>query len=93
MEDRKFPQRTCVGCRNKCEKRDVIRIVRSPDGAVYLDKTGKAPGRGAYLCPRSSCLEAGLKKGGLARSLHISLTVEQQESIRKEFEIHAKGDT
>ena len=85
MEERKVPQRRCVGCRKKQDKGRLIRVVRSPQGEVCLDPGGKSPGRGAYLCPAGSCLEAALKKGGLSRSLHCSLSRAQQEAIRKEF--------
>ena len=85
MEERKYPDRSCVGCRKKQEKGRLIRVVRSPEGEVSLDKTGRSPGRGAYLCPLGSCLETALKKGGLGKSLRCTLSQTQQEAIRKEF--------
>jgi len=59
---RKLPQRTCLGCQAVRPKREMIRIVRTPDGALEVDPTGKKSGRGAYVCPTVECLEL-LKKG------------------------------
>ena len=85
MEDRKKGQRSCAACRQKQDKSHLVRIVRSPEGGIRLDISGRAPGRGAYLCPREECLNMALKKGSLSRSLHSSLSAEEQEAIRKEF--------
>ncbi|MFL5798550.1 MAG: YlxR family protein [Actinomycetota bacterium] len=63
------PIRTCVGCRETGTKADLVRLVRAADGAVRFDRTGKAPGRGAYLHPRPACWDGALKRGGLARAL------------------------
>lgn len=73
------PQRTCVGCRTVLAKRQLVRIVRSPDG-VLVDPTGKLAGRGAYLHDRRSCWEAGLK-GSLARALKVDLTAADRERL------------
>jgi predicted RNA-binding protein YlxR (DUF448 family) len=73
------PQRTCVGCREVLPKRQLIRIVRSPDGVV-IDPTGKISGRGAYLHDRRSCWERGLKDA-LASALKIELTDEDREKL------------
>lgn len=59
---RKLPQRTCLGCQAVRPKREMVRIVRTPQGAVEIDPTGKKSGRGAYVCPKLECLEL-LKKG------------------------------
>ena len=85
MEDRKEAQRSCVACRQKQDKNALVRIVRSPEGGIRLDPGGRAPGRGAYLCPREACLNLALKKGSLSKSLHSSLSAEEQEAVRKEF--------
>lgn len=85
MVEGRIPQRSCVGCRTRQEKNCLVRLVRSPDGRIYLDHSGRAPGRGAYLCPRQDCLEKALKKGNLGMSLHSPLSLLQQEEIRKEF--------
>jgi predicted RNA-binding protein YlxR (DUF448 family) len=66
------PQRTCVVCRSTTAKRALHRIVRSPSGDVAYDPTGKAPGRGAYLCGQPACLETALKRRSLQRALKVS---------------------
>jgi uncharacterized protein len=68
------PQRTCVVCRSTTAKRALHRIVRSPAGAVGYDPTGKAPGRGAYLCGQQACLEAALGRGSIQRALKVTDT-------------------
>ena len=65
---RKRP-RTCVGCGGESPKRGLLRVVRRPDGTVALDLTGRAPGRGAYLCPDAECLRRARKRNALARTL------------------------
>ena len=75
-----IPQRTCVGCRTVLPKRQLIRIVRSPDG-VQVDPTGKLAGRGAYLHDRRSCWERGLK-GALAHALKVELTAEDRKRLQ-----------
>lgn len=74
-----IPQRTCVGCREVLSKRELIRVVRTPEGVV-VDKTGKLAGRGAYLHDARSCWEKGLK-GSLARALRVELTEEDRERL------------
>ena len=75
-----IPQRTCVGCRTVMPKRQLIRIVRSPEG-VQVDQTGKLAGRGAYLHNQRSCWEKGLK-GALARALKVELTPGDRERLQ-----------
>ena len=79
-----IPQRTCVGCRTVMPKRQLIRIVRSPEG-VQVDSTGKLAGRGAYLHDRRSCWERGLK-GALARALMTELVTEDRERLQAYLE-------
>jgi predicted RNA-binding protein YlxR (DUF448 family) len=74
------------------EKSGLIRIVRTPEGDVRADLTGRAAGRGTYLCPQTSCLETALKKGGIARSLHVTLTSEQRETLRRELQEFEQKD-
>ena len=78
--------RTCVGCRDATDKRDLLRLVRSPGGSVRLDPTGKAPGRGAYVHARAACLDAGVKWGALARALRAVVTPEEASTLRAEIE-------
>ena len=67
------PQRTCLGCRTSKDKNELIRIVRSPEGTVSCDLTGKANGRGAYICPDSACLAKAVKSRALARALKAEI--------------------
>lgn len=69
MKPRKIPQRTCVGCRAVRPKRELVRIVRTPDKEVTVDATGKLAGRGAYVCPDVNCLELAYKGKRLERAL------------------------
>ena len=75
-----MPQRTCVGCRSVEGKRELIRIVRTPDDGVQVDQHGKLHGRGAYLHDRRSCWEKGLK-GALAHALKTELTVADKQRL------------
>jgi predicted RNA-binding protein YlxR (DUF448 family) len=86
------PQRTCVVCRSTTAKRALHRIVRSPAGAVGYDSTGKAPGRGAYLCGQAACLEAALRRGSIQRALKVTDTAAVGgaiEALRSALEIKA----
>ena len=73
-KNKHMPQRTCVACRQKRYKKDLIRLVRTNDGTVEVDASARKPGRGAYLCPRKSCWEAGLERNHLERLLRIKLS-------------------
>jgi hypothetical protein len=73
---RKIPVRMCVGCRTRDDKRNLLRVVRTPTQEVVLDPTGKRAGRGAYICPRVECLRKALKSRALERALGVSLTPE-----------------
>lgn len=68
---RHVPQRTCVACRQGKAKRELVRIVRTVDGSVRVDPTGKASGRGAYLCDQPGCWADGLRRGILTRALKL----------------------
>ncbi|MDQ3938392.1 MAG: YlxR family protein [Chloroflexota bacterium] len=70
---RRYPVRTCVACRTERQKRELMRIVRAPDGTVSVDPTGRAAGRGAYLCADPSCWPAALKKSSIERALSAPL--------------------
>lgn len=73
---RRFPMRTCVACRTERQKRELLRIVRAPDGTVSLDASGRAAGRGAYLCADGSCWPQALKKSSIERALSAALPAE-----------------
>lgn len=77
------PQRTCVACREQSAKRTLTRIVRTTEGTVEIDPTGKKNGRGAYLCDRRVCWERGLAKGILARALNVEISPSASETIMR----------
>ncbi len=81
MKPRKIPMRMCVGCREMKEKKELIRVVRSPEGEVSLDPKGKKPGRGAYVCPNADCLKRALKQKQLERQLDVTLPPETAEAL------------
>lgn len=76
MKVRKVPQRTCVGCGQVRPKKELVRVVRTPEGVVELDPTGKRSGRGAYVCPDPQCLTFAVKKKALERSLGVPISPE-----------------
>ena len=73
---KKRPQRTCVGCRRTLPKRDLVRLVRTPSGEILIDPTGKAQGRGVYLCPNRRCWTIALKKRRIGHALRTALSEE-----------------
>ncbi len=74
-----------MGCRQIRDKKDLLRIVHTPEDSFLLDTTGKARGRGAYICPRTSCIEAAFRKGALEKSLHCRIPAQAQETIIREL--------
>lgn len=81
------PIRTCVACRTQRPKRELIRIVRTPEGEVHVDPTGKAKGRGAYLCPQAACWELAIKRNAiLAHALKGPIPAEAVEELRAYME-------
>ena len=85
MKPKKKPMRMCVGCREMKEKLTLIRVVRSPEGEVSLDATGKKPGRGAYVCRDPECLKRAIKQRQLERQLQVTLTEEVAEGLNQEM--------
>ncbi|MGH2499415.1 MAG: RNase P modulator RnpM [Candidatus Limnocylindria bacterium] len=79
------PQRTCVACRAVRAKRELVRIVRSPSGTLSVDPRGKAPGRGAYLCPQDACLRRGIAEGALGRALESAVDAAARERLVAEL--------
>ena len=73
MKTRKVPMRMCVGCREMKEKRSLMRVVKSPEGAISFDRVGKAPGRGAYVCKSKECFERAVKQRQLERALETHI--------------------
>lgn len=80
---RRVPQRTCVSCRTTTNKRELVRIVRTPEGHVEADPTGKKAGRGAYICTQPACWNQALAKGWLARSLKTTMSTEDAAQLRE----------
>ncbi len=84
---KKIPMRQCLGCREMKEKRQLIRVVKSPEGEISLDFRGKKPGRGAYVCPEAACLAKARKSKALERAFSMQLPpevyVELEEQMRK----------
>jgi hypothetical protein len=83
MKTRKQPERMCVGCKTIRPKRELIRVVRTPEGEVLIDKTGKKSGRGAYICPSAECLELALKGDRLGKALEVKILPEIAERLRQ----------
>ena len=83
---KKIPQRQCVGCREMKSKRELIRVVRSPEGEVSLDFKGKKPGRGAYVCYSVECLKKARKSRALERALEVSIPAEVYDAMEAELE-------
>ncbi|MDD2430301.1 MAG: YlxR family protein [Firmicutes bacterium] len=82
---KKIPERSCIGCRGKFPKRELIRIVRTPEGEVKIDPTGKQNGRGAYICSKLECLEKAFKGDKLAKALNAEVSEEIFNRLREEF--------
>src|SRR5262245_55043274 len=78
---KRIPQRTCVVCSSTATKRELLSIVRTPTGEVVLDPTGKANGRGAYLCHRVECWDSALKRDRLSIALKVKVSPEARQSL------------
>ena len=83
---KKTPMRQCLGCREMKAKKELIRVVRSPEGAISLDFRGKAPGRGAYICRSEDCLKKAVKSKALERALTVQIPAEVYERLTEEME-------
>ncbi len=94
MKPRKIPMRMCVGCREMKPKKELIRVVRSPEGEVCLDESGKKAGRGAYVCYQAECLRRALKQKQVDRALEIKLddAVSQQLTATMQRLLQAKEE-
>lgn len=82
---KKIPMRQCLGCREMKPKKELIRVVRSPEGAVSIDFRGKLPGRGAYVCPREECLKKAARSRALERAFGAALPEDIYDSLAKEL--------
>lgn len=85
MKKRKIPLRKCIGCQEMKNKKELIRIVRNKDGDISLDRTGKKPGRGAYICPNEECLIKVQKNKGLERSFKVKIPNEIFVELKSEL--------
>ena len=88
---KKIPQRQCMGCRERKAKRELIRVVRTTEGTVSLDFSGKLNGRGSYLCPDMACLTKARKARSLERSLEVPIPEEVYDRLQKEMEAGSNG--
>ena len=83
---KKIPMWQCLGCREMKPKRELIRVVRSPEGEISLDFKGKAPGRGAYICPAPACLKQAIKAKALERAFSTQIPESVYEKLNEEME-------
>lgn len=81
LKQRKTPMRMCVGCREMKPKKELLRVVKSPAGVIAFDRVGKAPGRGAYVCPDPACLKKAQKSKALDRALETAVPQEVYEML------------
>lgn len=86
MKEKKVPMRMCVGCREMKPKRELLRVVRSPEGEISIDVTGRKPGRGAYVCRSAECLRTAIKQKQLERAFACALDERVRESLLQEME-------
>lgn len=83
---KKIPMRQCLGCREMKPKKELIRVVRSPEGDISLDFRGKAPGRGAYICPNAQCLKKAVRARALEKAFSAQIPEEVYEKLNVEME-------
>jgi predicted RNA-binding protein YlxR (DUF448 family) len=86
IKTKKIPQRKCVGCNEMKDKKSLLRIVRSPEGEISLDLTGKKNGRGAYVCPDKACITKAVKEKRLERALEKSISDEVYNKLLEDFD-------
>lgn len=85
MSPKKIPQRMCLGCRQMKPKREMTRIVRTVEGKIEIDPTGKKSGRGTYICKDSQCLDSALKEERLKKALNCEVTKDVVEKLREDL--------
>lgn len=83
---KKIPMRQCLGCREMKPKKELLRVVRSPEGGISLDFRGKAPGRGAYVCPSKECLQKAIKSHALERAFDTKIPEEIYTQLTEQME-------
>ena len=89
---KKIPMRQCVGCQTSRTKKELVRVVRGPDGTISIDTTGKKPGRGAYLCPDPACLARARKSKALERAFSAALPPEVYEALEGQMKTGEERD-
>ena len=82
---KKIPQRQCIGCGQMKDKKELIRILKTQDGSIVIDSTGKKNGRGAYICPDEECLQKAFKTKGLERSFKMAIDQSIYDELKKEL--------
>ena len=82
---KKIPQRKCVGCGEKKLKKELIRVLRTPEGKIAIDRTGKMSGRGAYICPNVNCFKKAVKQRRIENSLEVKIPDEVYTALEKEL--------
>ena len=85
MSTKKIPLRQCIGCSEMKSKKEMIRILKTPDDEIILDATGRKNGRGAYICPSMDCLKKAEKGKGFERSFKMAIPKEVYETLEKEM--------
>lgn len=86
MSTKKIPLRQCIGCGDMKNKKEMIRVLKTSEGQIVLDATGRKNGRGAYLCPSVECFKKAVKGRGLERSFKMAIPKEVYETLEKEME-------
>ena len=87
MSVKKIPLRQCIGCGEMKSKKEMIRVIKTAEGEILLDATGRKNGRGAYLCPSMECFKKAVKGRGLERSFKMAIPREVYETLEKEMEV------
>ena len=90
MKPKKIPMRMCVGCREMKPKAELIRVVRTPEGSILVDRRGKVSGRGAYVCPGPDCFQKARKSRALERQLEAAISEEVYTAL--DLEIQRRDD-
>ncbi len=85
MQAKKKPERQCIGCRESKEKKELIRIVKTPEGEIQLDCTGRLNGRGAYLCDSEECLKKARRSNALSRSFKMAVPEEVYDELERQL--------
>lgn len=86
MSNKKIPLRQCIGCGEMKSKKEMIRVLKTAEGEIVLDATGRKNGRGAYVCPSVECMKKAIKGKGLERSFKMAIPKEVYETLEKEME-------